>query len=191
MATLDNQSKGAIGEHYVLMRMLAKGYAAANANMSVGNSKFFDIFCSTPDLKKIVVVQVKSSFDKSRSFNIGLTHKDFLINGIFDDTKAMQSLESKIRCAWIFVDVQTSGIIPQFRLFIMTREQVIKLAFESEKWYINDVSHETPLKETGNVALVLDWIMGNDTQATTTRKFFKNPFTKNQFEEAWENLKLD
>jgi len=171
--------------------MLAKGYAAANANMSVGNSKLFDIFCSTSDLKKMVAVQVKSSFDKSRSFNIGLTHKDFLTNGIFDDTKAMQSLESKIRCTWIFVDVQTSEIIPRFRLFIMTREQVIKLAFESEKWYINDVQHKNTLKETGNVALVLGWIEGYDTQATTTRRFFKNPFTIGQFEEAWENLGLD
>jgi len=190
MITLDNQSKGAIGEHYVLMRMLAKGYAAANANMSVGNSKFFDIFCSTHDLKKMTAVQVKSSFDKSRSFNIGLTHKDFLTNGIFDDTKAMQSLERKIRCAWIFVDVQTSDTIPQFRLFILTREQVIKLSFESEKWYVNDVLHKAPLKETGNVALALGWIEGYDTQATTTRRFFKNPFAIGQFEEAWENLGL-
>lgn len=52
MASLDNQSKGAIGEHYVLMRMLARGYAADNANMSIGTTKFFDIFCSTPDLEK-------------------------------------------------------------------------------------------------------------------------------------------
>lgn len=177
MAILDNQSKGAIGEHYVLMRMLAKGYAAANANMSVGNSKFFDIFCSTPDLDRIAAVQVKSSFDESRSFNIGLTHKDFMTNGEFDDVKALESLKNKIRCAWIFVDVQTSNSNPQFRLFVMTREQVIKLAFESEKWYINDVQHKAPLRDTGKVVLVLGWIEGYDTQATTTRKFFKNPFT--------------
>jgi len=76
MVSLDNQSKGAIGEHYVLMRMLARGYAAANANMSAGSSKYSDIFCGKPNLGKIAAVQVKSSFDGSRSFNIGLAYKD-------------------------------------------------------------------------------------------------------------------
>lgn len=189
MAELDRQVKGAIGEYYVLMRMLAKGYSAANINMSVGNAKFFDIICGNPSTNKFVPVQVKSSFDGARSFNIGLSHKHFLTDGTFDDAKAMQSLHEKIRCPWIFVNVDTSGEIPQFKLFIMSQEQVIKLAFESEKWYINDVERSGQLSENGTVALALKWIEGKDT-STNKRKFFKNPFSEGQFEEAWENLGL-
>lgn len=191
MVLLDRHSKGAIGEHYVLMRMLARGYAASIVNMSVGNSKYFDIFCSTRDLKKAVAVQVKSAFDASRSFNIGLSHGDFMTNGVFDDEKANQSLDAKIKCAWIFVHVQNFGAIPEFRVFVMTRDQVIKLAYESEKWYVNNVRHKAPLKGSGNVALALGWIEGYDTPASNTRDSFKNPFDPGEFEEAWENLGID
>lgn len=191
MVELDRQVKGAIGEHYVLMRMLAKGYAAANINMTVGNAKTFDILCCSPNMNKIVAVQVKSSFDGSRSFNIGLSHKHFLTDGVFDDKKAMQVLNEKIRCPWIFVNVETSSEIPKFRLFILNREQVIKLTFDSEKWYINDVEHSKPLSQNGSVALILDWIEGYDTTSNSKRKFFKNPFSQGQFEEAWENLGFD
>lgn len=191
MAELDRQAKGAIGEHYVLMRMLAKGYTAANINMSVGNAKFFDIICGNPSTNKIVQVQVKSSFNGAKSFNLGLSHKHFLTNGAFDDEKAMESLDKKIRCPWIFVNVDTKSAIPKFKLFVLSREQVIKLAFESEKWYINDVDHSAQLSENGTVALILGWIEGHDTAATNKQRFFKNPFSVGQFEEAWENLGLE
>lgn len=191
MVELDRQVKGAIGEYYVLMRMLAKGYTAANINMSVGNAKFFDIICGNPSTNKFVPVQVKSSFNGARSFNLGLSHKHFLTDGAFDDAKAMQALHEKIRCPWIFVNVDTSSKIPQCTLFIMSQEQVIKLAFESEKWYINDVERSGQLSDNGTVALALGWIEGHDTSATNKRRFFKNPFSVGRFEEAWENLGLE
>ena len=195
MINLDRQTKGAIAEHYVVMRLLARGYAAANINMTVGNTKYFDIMCSNPVTCKAINIQVKSSYDNSRSFNIGLCHKDFMTDNRFDEIKAMKSLEDKIRCPWIFVNVQITDKAPVFRIFIMTREQVIKLAYESEKWYVNDVRHKNPLKETGQVAIVLGWIEGYDTEAEdnnrSKRKMFKNPFPANQLEEAWENLGLD
>lgn len=191
MIELSRQSKGAIGESYVLLRMLARGYTAANLNLSVSNLKSFDLICGNSDMSKYVPVQVKASFDKSRSFNIGLTHGDFMTNGAFDETKAMHSLSKKISCPWIFVNVDTSTPIPHFRLFVLNAEQVIKLTYESEKWYLNDVTRKLPLKESGNVALVLGWIEGYDTTQTNTRKFFKNPFSIGQFEEAWENLGIE
>lgn len=188
---LSRQSKGAIGESYVLLRMLARGYTAANLNLSVSNTKSFDLICGNSDMSKYVPVQVKASFDKSRSFNIGLTHGDFMTNGVFDETKAMQSLKEKIRCPWIFVNVDTSTPIPQFRLFVLSAEQTIKLAYESEKWYINGVQHVKALADNGTVALVLGWIEGFDTQPSKTRVLFKNPFSVGHFEEAWENLGID
>lgn len=195
MAELSRQAKGAIAEHYIVMRLLARGYAAANINFTVENSKAVDIFCSNNLLDSIIGIQVKSSFNDSKSFNIGLTHGDFCTNGIFDDAKAMASLEQKIVGPWIFVKVDTTSDIPQFRTYILTREQVIKLSFESEKWYINDVYHANPLKDKGNVALVLGWIEGYDTPAVTTgkrqRKLFKNPYKQGEFLEAWHNLGLD
>lgn len=195
MKELSRQAKGAIAEHYIVMRLLARGYAAANINFTVENSKAIDIFCSNNSLDSIIAIQVKSSFNDSKSFNIGLTHGDFCTNGIFDDAKAMTSLERKIVGPWIFVNVDTTADIPQFKTYILTREQVIKLSFESEKWYINDVYHANPLKDKGNVALVLGWVEGYDTQAITTgkrqRKQFKNPYKQGEFLEAWHNLGLD
>lgn len=196
MVNINRQSKGAIAEHYIVMRLLARGYAAVNINFTVKNSKYADILCSNDNLKKITGIQVKSSFDKSRSFNIGLTHEDFCVDGIFNDEKAMKSLEEKVVCPWIFVNVDTSSEIPTFRTYILKREQVIKLAFESEKWYINDVYHETTLNPKGNVAIILEWIKGCDTSAKDGkrwRRHFHNPFPQTQFnfEEAWHNLGLD
>lgn len=194
MSKLSNQAKGAIAEHYIVMRLLARGYVASNVNFSVKNSEAADILCSNEKFNKIVAVQVKSSFDSSKSFNIGLSHEDFCVDGVFDDNKALLALEQKIVCPWIFVYVDTSADIPSFRTFILKREQVIKLAFESEKWYINDVSHASPLNPKGSVSLVMGWVEGYDTPATTgkrSRKLFKNPYAVGEFEEAWHNLGID
>ena len=87
MINLDRQTKGAIAEHYVVMRLLARGYAAANINMTVGNTKYFDIMCSNPVTCKAINIQVKSSYDNSRSFNIGLCHKDFMVCTIITGDK--------------------------------------------------------------------------------------------------------
>jgi len=195
MVELSKQAKGAIGEHYVVMRLLARGYSVANVNFTVKNTKSVDIFCSNESLNKIIGLQVKTSFDDSKSFNTGLTHGEFMTNGVFDDAKAISALENKVICPWIFVDVQTSSQPPEFKVFVLNREQVIKLVFESEKWYINDVIHANVLKDSGTVALVKKWLEGQDTPAVTTgkrqHKKFTNPYAIGQFIEAWENLGLD
>ena len=195
MENLSRQSKGAIAEHYVVMRLLARGYIVANINCTVENNKAADIFCSK-DSMNAIAIQVKSSFNDGKSFRIGLCHEDFCVNGAFDEAKAMKSLEDKIVCPWIFVNVNTTSDIPTFRTFILKREHVIRLAFESEKWYVNEVFHAKPLNPKGSVALVLGWIEGYDTPAATgkcRRDRFSNPFPNSQikFEEAWDNLWSD
>lgn len=194
MVELSSQSKGAIAEHYVIMRLLARGYIASNINFTVKNSKWADILCSK-GFDAPIFIQVKSSFNNSRSFNIGMTHGDFCTNGVFDDAKALRSLKEKIVCPWIFVNIDNSSEKPSFRTFILSKDQVIKLAFESEKWYINDVQHKNQLKPGGNVAIVIEWLEGCDTPEKTTgvyrHKRFSNPFKPGEFEEAWHNLGLD
>lgn len=192
MTDLSRQVKGAIGEHYVIMRLLARGYNASNINFTVKNAKSADILCGDKSLNTIKPIQVKTSFDKSRSFNTGLTHGDFCTNDIFDETKSMQALEKKIVGPWIFVNVDTSTEIPTFRTFILTQEQVIKLTYESEKWYINDVHRVKKLQPTGTVALSLEWLEGKDSKAIKTgkrqRERFNNPYDEGAFEEQWKNL---
>lgn len=178
------------------MRLLARGYIVANVNFSLENSRAVDIFCSNGSLKNIIAVQVKSIFDESKTFRIGLSHEDFCVNGVFDEAKAMKSLEEKIVCPWIFVHVDTSAEIPAFRIFILKREMVIRLALESEKWYLNEVFHKGPLNPKSSVAIVLAWLEGYDTPAKagkSWRNHFSNPYpnTKFRFEDAWENLGLD
>lgn len=195
MIELSRQSKGAIAEHYVIMRLLARGYIASNINFTVKNSKWADILCSKDAFGSLIPIQVKSSFNNARSFNIGLTHGDFCTNGVFDDTKALNSLKEKIVCPWIFVNVDNSSKNPTFRTFILSKDQVIRLAFESEKWYINDVRHQKPLQPSGKVTIVIGWLEGFDTPEKTTGAYqherFSNPFKPGEFEEAWHNLGLD
>ena len=193
MVELSSQSKGAIAEHYVIMRLLARGYIASNINFTVKNSKWADILCSKDAFGALI--QVKSSFNNARSFNIGMTHGDFCTNGVFDDAKALRSLKEKIVCPWIFVNVDNTSDKPTFRTFILSKDQVIKLAFESEKWYINDVRHKKPLQPGGTVAITLRWLEGLDTEEKKARAYqhgrFSNPFKPKEFEEAWHNLGLD
>ena len=195
MVELSSQSKGAIAEHYVIMRLLARGYIASNINFTVKNSKWADILCSKDAFGALIPIQVKSSFNNARSFNIGMTHGDFCTNGVFDDAKALRSLKEKIVCPWIFVNVDNTSDKPTFRTFILSKDQVIKLAFESEKWYINDVRHKKPLQPGGTVAITLRWLEGLDTEEKKARAYqhgrFSNPFTPKEFEEAWHNLGLD
>lgn len=195
MIELSSQSKGAIAEHYVIMRLLARGYIASNINFTVKNTKWADILCSKDAFGSLISIQVKSSFNNARSFNIGLTHGDFCTNGVFDDAKALNSLKEKIVCPWIFVNVDNSSKNPTFRTFILTKNQVIRLAFESEKWYINDVRHQKPLQPGGKVTIVIGWLEGFDTPEKKTGAYqherFSNPFKPGEFEEAWHNLGLD
>lgn len=195
MVELSSQSKGAIAEHYVIMRLLARGYIASNINFTVKNYKWADILCSKDAFGALIPIQVKSSFNNARSFNIGMTHGDFCTNGVFDDAKALRSLKEKIVCPWIFVNVDNTSDKPIFRTFILSKDQVIKLAFESEKWYINDVRHKKPLQPGGTVAITLGWLEGLDTEEKKARAYqhgrFSNPFKPKEFEEAWHNLGLD
>lgn len=195
MIELSRQSKGAIAEHYVIMRLLARGYIASNINFTIKNSKWADILCSKDAFGSLISIQVKSSFNNARSFNIGLTHGDFCTNGVFDDAKALNSLKEKIVCPWIFVNVGNTSDKPIFRTFILSKDQVIRLAFESEKWYINDVRHQKPLQPSGKVTIVIGWLEGFDTPEKTTGAYqherFSNPFKPGEFEEAWHNLGLD
>lgn len=190
MATLDRQTKGAIAEHYVVMRLLAMGYAAANINMTVGNSKYFDIMCSNPINCKTINIQVKSSYNISRSFNIGLTHDDFMVDNKFNHDKAMESLKRKIRCPWIFVNVDIIDDKPVFQVYVMTKEDVINLTYESERWYIEDIQRTKMLSGNGTVALKLDWIDVDDKRRNKLPSFV-NTIKSGVYKEAWHKLELD
>ena len=56
---------GAIGEHLVAVNLLAKGWDAILANMSISNVMRYDIVCVDPLKSKTRLVQVKTSVGKN------------------------------------------------------------------------------------------------------------------------------
>ena len=78
---LYKNQKGAIGEHMVAAKLLEKGLDVFMANMSINNSKAYDILAVEPDNLKTYFIQVK--FNSTKYFNAGMTiaqarDKDFL-----------------------------------------------------------------------------------------------------------------
>ena len=63
---LSKNQKGAIGEHLVAAKLLEKGLDVFMANMSINNSKAYDILAVEPDNMKTYFIQVKfNTFVKS------------------------------------------------------------------------------------------------------------------------------
>ncbi len=186
MGTITKINLGAVGEHQVISRLLLMGYHAAILNMAVNNFKNVDIFCEN-DNNQHAAIQVKTT--RSNSFNLGITHKEFFdVNGNVDLAKGLKYLEKKIVGPWVFVQLIGTDEDPQFKFFILSREQMIKMTYDSEKWYLTAFEREHQLKETGGIFLSVSWLHGEGMAANTKRPGWLNPFSGIDFEEEWPNL---
>lgn len=88
------QTKGAIGEMYLTIRLLLLGHDVANTNFTVKNTAYYDLLCRKDGTGKAYPLQVKTTF--SNSFRVGMSHSDFIDeNGCFDKIKGRKHTEQK------------------------------------------------------------------------------------------------
>ena len=187
MANISKNNLGAIGDYQVLSRLLLLGYQAANINMAVNNMKNVDLFCQD-STGRYTAIQVKTT--RAKDFNVGITHDKFYdSNGNIDLAAGLKYLETKITCPWVMVNVDGPELNPSYRFFILSRQQVIKMIYESEKWYLTDYfKRSKKLSGNGGIYLSQWWLLGHGVPANHNHKEWVNPFSGNSFEEQWQNL---
>lgn len=183
------QTKGAIGEMYLTVKLLLLGHDVTNTNFTVKNTAYYDLLCRRNGEGQAYPLQVKTTF--SGSFRVGMCHGDFIDeNGNFNENKGRQLVSERIQCAWAFVECNGSELNPEFRVFILNRQQVIDLIIASEYWYLTDWGdHEPYVKKTGDVGLLPIWLEGKSGKATTKHKtIFPNPLKGESQENKWDNI---
>lgn len=189
MANINRNNLGAIGEHQVLSRLLLLGYQAAITNMSVNNMENIDILCRDSN-NHYAAIQVKTTM--ANDFNVGICHKRFFDEqGKIDLATGLKYLESKIVGPWVMVQINGTDMNPIFKFFVMSRKQVIKMIYESEKWYLTDFNRKKPVSGNGGIYLSVYWLNGHGVPANNTHKEWINPFTGHNFENQWKNLWID
>lgn len=174
-----NKSKlGGIGENMVQTKLMQLGLNVVNANTIIANYEAVDLICSQPGNKKNVYIQVKTC--RGNNFPIGMTlakcTKDYL--------------ERKVKGPWVFVHVVGEGINMEFQYYILTREEMIALASESNFWYINQWKKTYRLKPVNlNSACGIDlkWLRAEGEDNNYKHEAFINPITANT-ENKWEKI---
>jgi hypothetical protein len=190
--TINNQNKGAIGEHLVAAHLLILGHDASITNFTVHNSKSFDLFCKRKGSDQIVAVQVKTT--TYADFHTGLTHEPFFDEkGNVDMVKGRKYVEQKVTCPWVFVDISGTEAMPQIRYFVLSRQQVIDFICITEEWYLTWPDRAVkPLKHTGIILLPLKWFFNDHIleKSSSRHQELINPFEHINFENAWDNIWL-
>lgn len=186
---LQSQTKGVIGEMYLTMQLLLLGHDVTNTNFTVKNTANYDLLCRRNGQGPAYPIQVKTTF--SDAFRIGMTHDDFMDdNGAFDEAKGRKLAEERVQCSWAFVQVNGTEISPDFRVFVLTRQQVINLIVASEYWYLTNCGeYEPQVKRTGDVGFLPIWLEGNSGKATKKHScVFPNPLKGLNLINNWENI---
>ena len=180
-----NARLGAIGENYVQMRLMQQGWDAFNANSTYNNYKYVDIICLKPDDEKkwkprTALIQVKTT--RNKSFPLGFT---------IDQCLDKNFLRDHVIGPWVFVALDKENDISSYRCYVLTREQVIELAYESHDWYKNKWDREKDIKGTSVAAFNEEWLYGEIKKCegkTPLHSAFENPLKGTQTKEAWDNI---
>lgn len=155
---------GAIGENMVAVRLLQNGWDAIMANQSINNCQSYDIVCIDPDTGKTALVQVKTSF--GNNIPVGMRLEDC----------TMENLKKKIIGPWVFVHVSGEGESMTFDYYVLSREEIIKLIYESNDWYVNKWhrgDRTIDLKNACGVKII--WLDGKGEEDNEKHVAFINP----------------
>lgn len=172
---------GAIGEHLVAVNLLAKGWDAILANMSISNVMRYDIVCVDPLKSKTRLVQVKTSVGKN--IPIGFT----LRNAI------PEILQEKIVGPWVFVyfeKVSTDEFTPHY--YVLSRSEMISLTADSNDWYVKkwkDSYRKKPVSLDNACGISIKWLEGEGEVENDRHFAFNNPLlesSENNWGKIWE-----
>ena len=169
---LSKNQKGAIGEHLVAAKLLEKGLDVFMANMSINNSKAYDILAVEPDNLKTYFIQVK--FNSTKYFNAEMSiaqarNKDFL--------------KEHIVGPWIFVDGSDSS---NYEYYVLTADEVIELLYHAHEWYWTKYNRKKEISDKSPAGFKLSWLKGEPEKATTYHEVFINPIANAK--DCWDKI---
>lgn len=172
---------GAIGEHLVAIELLAKGWDAILANMSINNTQSYDIVCIKPGSTETKLIQVKTSVEKN--IPIGLKLKDAIT----------ETLNKKIVGPWVFVYFEKKQDEYEPHFFVLSRTEMIELANDTNHWYINDwkdTFRKKPVSLENTCGISVKWLQGDGEEENSRHYAMRNPLTgssENQWDKIWED----
>lgn len=181
MKVTDSNNKarlGAIGEHLVATHLLANGWDAILANMSISNVAKYDIVCINPKTGDKQLVQVKTSIESN--IPIGITLEE----------SVTEVLQSKIIGPWVFVYVEGKGEDKTFRFFVLSRSEMIRLTNDSNDWYLHKWKssyRKKPVSVKNPNALKVTWLYGMGEEDNAKHYEFINPLTESS-EDKWNKI---
>ena len=199
---MDKARLGAIGENNVVSMLMQHGWDAFNANCSIKNYKSIDIICINSEGEKgetgekgekatcessecpwkpqIALIQVKTS--RQTDIPIGFNIKQCLNE---------EYLKENVKGAYVFVYIKDKDGKPNFRYFILSREQFIKLAHKSQRHYTNGYNRAKDLKYEAPALLKIKWLEGKGEEATDKHEIFNNPLNGISCEDCWDNIWIE
>lgn len=169
---LSKNQKGAIGEHLVAAKLLEQGLDVFMANMSINNSKSYDLLAVVPDTLRTHFIQVK--FNCTKYFNAGMTiaqarNKDFL--------------KEHIVGPWVFVDGSDSK---KYEYYVLTADETIELLYQAHEWYWTKYNRKKEISDKSPAGFKLSWLKGESENSTTYHEGFINPITNAK--ERWDKI---
>ena len=179
---LSKAQLGAIGENMVAVRMLQNGWDAIAANQSINNCQSYDIICVDPATGKTVLVQVKTSVGSN--IPVGMKLKNC--------TK--EKLEKKIVGPWVFVHVSGEGEKMEFKFYILSRQEIIKLIYESNDWYVNKwYRNGRTINLESACGVKMSWLEGKGEEKNEKHEAFINPLSCSSIDSkvTWKKIMED
>ena len=176
---LSKAQLGAIGENMVAIRMLQNGWDAISANQSINNCQSYDIICVDPATGATSLVQVKTSF--GNNIPVGMRLEECTI----------EKLEKKIIGPWVFVHVTGEGEAMAFKFYILSRNEIIRLIYESNDWYVNKWhrnGRQVNLQSACGVKV--SWLEGKGEEDNEKHESFVNPLKSSSIDSVvtWRKL---
>jgi len=157
---------GTIGENMVAVRLLQNGLDAILANQSINHCQSYDLICVDPVTGKAQLVQVKTSVENNIPVGMKLGEC------------TMDNLEKKIVGPWVFVHVTGEGENMNFQFYLLTREEVITLIYESNDWYVNKWHRNGRTINLNNpCAVKTSWLEGQGEDDNVKHEAFHNPIS--------------
>lgn len=173
----------AIGENMVAVRLLQNGLDAILANQSINNCQSYDLICVDPETGKTQLVQVKTSV--RNNIPVGLKLEEC----------TMDNLKKKIVGPWVFVHVTGEGENMDFHFYILTREEVIKLIYDSNDWYVHKWHRSDKQVDLKNPCGVrVSWLEGKGEDDNAKHEAFHNPISSCRVDSttiSWKKIMED
>lgn len=163
----------------VAAQLMLRGYEAINANFSITNMANIDLVC-LDEKKHMALIQVKTT-TTSEGFPVGMT---------LAQAKDRSYVEQHVIGPWVFVRMTNDTPDTKFIYYVLSKQQVIELIFQSNDWYLKlPRANGKKLNENSPCILQESWLAGKDfISPRLGGTIGKNPLNNIPSQDAWDNI---